>query len=116
MSRVVDYRWHLRLRMAERGMFATTELGPLLAERGVKLSREQVYRLVAGIPERLSLHTLAALCDILDCKPSDIVEVVVEAKSAAKRAAVTKSAPKQKVRRKTHTRNARKTASTKTTG
>jgi len=23
----VGYRWHLRLRMAERGMFATTELG-----------------------------------------------------------------------------------------
>jgi DNA-binding Xre family transcriptional regulator len=115
VSRVVDYRWHLRLRMAERGMFATTELGPLLAERGVKLSREQVYRLVAGIPERLSLHTLAALCDILDCKPSDIVEVIVEAKPAAKRAAVTKSAPKQKVRHKTHTRNARKGAGSKST-
>lgn len=115
MSRVVDYRWHLRLRMAERGMFATTELGPLLAERGVKLSREQVYRLVAGIPERLSLHTLAALCDILDCNPSDIVEVVVETKPAAKRAAVAKSAPKQKVRTKPRTRTARKTAATKTT-
>ena len=71
MTRAVDYRWHLRLRMAERGMFATTELGPLLAERGVVLSREQVYRLVAGTPERLSLRTLAALCDILGCGPSD---------------------------------------------
>jgi hypothetical protein len=48
MSRNVGYRWHLRLRMAERGVFATTELGPLLAERGVALSREQVYRLAAG--------------------------------------------------------------------
>jgi Cro/C1-type HTH DNA-binding domain/Phage integrase family len=71
MSRAVSYRWHLRLRMAEQGMFATTELGPLLAERGVVLSREQVYRLAAGTPERLSLHTLAALCDILECTPSD---------------------------------------------
>ena len=69
MSRDVGYRWHLRLRMAERGMFATTELGPLLAERGVALSREQVYRLAAGTPERLSLHTLAALCDILERTP-----------------------------------------------
>ena len=78
MSRAVGYRWHLRLRMAERGMFATTELGPLLAERGVVLSREQVYRLAAGTPERLSLHTLAVLCDILDCSPSDLIEPVTK--------------------------------------
>ena len=38
------------------------------------LSREQVYRLVAGVPERLSLTTLAALCDILACTPGDLVE------------------------------------------
>ena len=50
-------------------MFATTDLVPLLAERGVVLSREQVYRLVARVPERLSLTTLAALCDILACTP-----------------------------------------------
>jgi DNA-binding Xre family transcriptional regulator len=71
--------------MAERGMFATTELGPLLAERGVALSREQVYRLVAGTPERLSLRTLAALCDILSCTPSDLVEPVVETGRASRR-------------------------------
>lgn len=85
MSRTVGYRWHLRLRMAERDMFATTELGPLLAERGVVLSREQVYRLVAGTPERLSLHTLAALCDILGCSPADLIEPVIESRSGAKR-------------------------------
>src|SRR5947209_17675125 len=56
MSRIIGYRWNLRLRMAERGMFATTDLVPLLAERGVVLSREQVYRLVVGTPERLSLR------------------------------------------------------------
>ena len=42
---------------------------PLLAERGVSLSREQVYRLVVGTPERLNLATLAALCDILGGHP-----------------------------------------------
>jgi DNA-binding Xre family transcriptional regulator len=61
--------------MAEQDMYATTQLGPLLAERGITLSREQVYRLVTGIPERLSLATLAALCDILGCQPGDLVEV-----------------------------------------
>ena len=59
----VSYNWHLRMRMAERGMFATSDLVPLLAERGVVLSREQVYRLVAKVPERVNLTVLAALCD-----------------------------------------------------
>jgi DNA-binding Xre family transcriptional regulator len=79
MTRHIGYRWHLRQLMATHGMFQTTELGPLLAERGVSLSREQVYRLVVGTPERLSLATLAALCDILSCTPADLIEVTVEA-------------------------------------
>jgi hypothetical protein len=61
MTRRIGYVWHLRRLMAEHGMFATTDLGPLLAERGLSLSREQVYRLVTRTPERLSLATLAAL-------------------------------------------------------
>jgi len=86
VTRTVAYRWHLRQVMAARGMFATTELGPLLAERGVVLSREQVYRLVARIPERLNLTTLAALCDILGVTPADLVEVTVESRRAPKAA------------------------------
>jgi DNA-binding Xre family transcriptional regulator len=70
----MGYHWHLRRLMAEAGMYATTDLVPLLAERDVRLSREQVYRLVTRVPERLSLTTLAALCDILGCAPSDLVE------------------------------------------
>src|SRR5215831_10159028 len=69
--------WHLRLRMAERGLFHTSDLVPLLAERGVDLSREQVFRLVTQPPQRLSLDTLAALCDILSCTPNDLIEVQV---------------------------------------
>jgi DNA-binding Xre family transcriptional regulator len=76
MTGKIGYVWHLRRLMAERGMFATTGLVPLLAERGVSLSREQVYRLVTRTPERLSLTTLAALCDILGCGPGDLVETV----------------------------------------
>ena len=48
---------------------------PPLAERGVHLSREQVFRLVTQPPQRLSMDTLAALCDILDCTPNDLIEV-----------------------------------------
>ena len=73
-ARKIGYRWHLRRLMADRDMYATTDLRPLLADRGVVLSREQVYRLVAQTPERLSLATLAALCDILGCQPGDLVE------------------------------------------
>ena len=71
----VSYRWKLRVVMAEHGMFSTTDLVPHLSERGVVLSREQVYRLVAKVPERLSLTTLAALCDIFHCSPAELIEV-----------------------------------------
>jgi len=83
----VGYHWHLRRLMAERDMFATTDLGPLLAERGVVLSREQVYRLVTGTPQRLSLTTLAALCDILACTPNDLIEPYRKTGGAPRRAA-----------------------------
>jgi DNA-binding Xre family transcriptional regulator len=74
----LGYQWNLRLVMAKQGMFATTDLAPLLAERGVVLSATQVYRLVTQAPERLSLRTLMALCDILDCTPNDLIEPVAE--------------------------------------
>lgn len=84
MARVrkLGYRWNLRTLMATQGMFSTTDLAPLLAERGVVLSAAQVYRLVAQTPERLSLCTLVALCDILDCTPADLIEPIVEAAKA----------------------------------
>ncbi|SNT55675.1 DNA-binding transcriptional regulator, XRE family [Streptosporangium subroseum] len=74
MTRKLDYRWHLREVMAGHGMFATTDLRPLLAERGIDLSPSQVYRLVVEKPERLSLRTLIALLDILDCTMEDLIE------------------------------------------
>jgi DNA-binding Xre family transcriptional regulator len=77
--RRVTYTWRLREVMAAHGLWQTTELKPLLGERGVELSSAQVYRLVAGIPERLSLTTLAALCDIFSCTPSDLIETAASA-------------------------------------
>ena len=84
MKAAMSYRWHLRQVMATRGMFATTDLVPLLAERGVELSREQVYRLVVGTPERLNLSIFAALCDILDCGPEELFEPAAEAAQVKK--------------------------------
>ena len=82
----MGYQWHLRLRMAEQGMFATSDLVPLLAERGVHLSREQVFRLVTQPPQRLSMDTLAALCDILSCQPNALIEITVANKRVRKTA------------------------------
>lgn len=78
MRRTISYRWRLREIMATRGLFATTELLPLLAERDISLSASQVHRLVTGTPERLSLLILAALCDLLDVTPTELIETHAE--------------------------------------
>jgi len=84
MARKLDYHWHLRQVMAERGMFATTDLTEPLAARGIRLSSSQVYRLVVERPERLSLKILMALLDILDCSMGDLIEPVVTGGRARK--------------------------------
>ena len=50
MTQRLDYRWRLRQVMASREMFATTDLLGPLAERGIRLSSSQVYRLVVETP------------------------------------------------------------------
>jgi DNA-binding Xre family transcriptional regulator len=86
VKRQVSYRWRLREVMAERGLFTTTELVPLLADRGITLSASQVHRLVTGSPERLSLPVLAALCDILEVTPAELIATRAE-NAAPRRAA-----------------------------
>jgi DNA-binding Xre family transcriptional regulator len=89
-QRRIGYRWNLRNLMAQRNLWKTTELMPLLKARGISLSESQVYRLVTGTPERIPARTFAALCDILDCTPNDLFEPFVEM-----RAARTADAPKR---------------------
>jgi DNA-binding Xre family transcriptional regulator len=84
MTRRIAMQWNLRQVMASRAIYQTSELVPLLAERGVNLSREHVYRLVTKTPQRLNMEILAALCDILDCEPNDLLQPVVETVSVAK--------------------------------
>jgi len=73
MTRIrVDYDWHLQELMHQRGLHKVTNLVPLLAERGIRLSYSQIHRLVTEKPERISLRTLYALCDILECSPDDL--------------------------------------------
>lgn len=81
-QRRIGYRWNLRQVMAERNLWKTTELLPLLRSRGINLSNAQVHRLVTGTPERIPAHTFAALCDILDCTPNDLFEPFLEMRAA----------------------------------
>jgi len=85
MTARLDYRWHLRKVMADRGMFATTDLIDPLAQRGIALSSSQVYRLVTERPERLSLKILMALLDILDCSMEELIEPFAPAGKTAAR-------------------------------
>jgi DNA-binding Xre family transcriptional regulator len=87
MARKLNYRWNLRQVMAGRGMFQTTDLAGPLAQRGIKLSSSQVYRLVTERPERLSLKVLMALLDILDCSMEDLIEPVVATTASRKKRA-----------------------------
>jgi DNA-binding Xre family transcriptional regulator len=50
----------------------------LNAALGTALSSVQVWRLVTHTPERLSLPILAALCDIFDCTPADLIATKAE--------------------------------------
>lgn len=84
MAAKLDYRWHLREVMAARGMFSTTDLVGPLAERGIRLSTSQVYRLVVERPERLSLKILMALLDILDSSMDELIEPVAPVAVAKK--------------------------------
>jgi DNA-binding Xre family transcriptional regulator len=88
MPRKLDYRWNLRRVMASREMFQTTDLLEPLAQREIRLSSSQVYRLVVDRPERLSLKVLMALLDILDCTMEDLIEPVAAAAASRKKQAV----------------------------
>lgn len=82
MKRETDYRWRLPELMAARGLHNSTDLSPLLKERGIELSASQVYRLDAQRPERISLMMVAALCDIFGCGAEDLITVTVTAADA----------------------------------
>jgi len=78
MARTVSMQWRLRQVMAERGLFQTSDLVPLLAERDIHLSRQYVHRLVTKPPQRVNIDLLAALCDILECTAADLLELRVD--------------------------------------
>ena len=97
MKRRVDYTWRLAELMAARGMHNSTDLIPLLVERGIELSRPQVYRVVHQRPERVSLQMIAALCDILGCGVEDLVTVTAADVRRRKASASSQTTPRPSV-------------------
>lgn len=75
MKRDVDYTWRLAELMAAHGMHNSTDLVPHVRERGIDLSASQIYRLVTSKPERVSLKLVAAICDVFNCGPHDLITV-----------------------------------------
>ena len=92
-TKTVAYRWHLRKVMSDNGLHNTTELVPLLADRGVVMTSTQVYRIVTGEPERLNMRLLAALCDLFGCTPNDLIEPYAVATSGRGRKAAAAATP-----------------------
>jgi len=110
MNRVVEYQWRLAELMAARGMHTTVELVPLLAERGITLSRTQTFRLVNQRPERVSLQMVAALCDIFGCGVEDLITVTasdVRRKKASSAAATSPSPNVVEINKSVRPRRAR---------
>ena len=94
MMRTIQVQWNLRQVMADRGLFQTSELLPLLGERGIHLTREHVYRLVTKTPQRLNTEVLVALCDALGCTPADLITPVVAEQTQAKTGTTGEGGPK----------------------
>jgi len=86
MIRRVEHDWRLRELMAARGMTTISDLIPHLADRGIKLSDSQLYRLLSGTPERINLTLLGAILDTLDCTFEDLVPITITAADTRTRA------------------------------
>lgn len=69
--------WRLRVCMVNAGVRFASGLHRRLVEvlGDQAPSEAQVSRLVRTAPERLNLRTLAALCQVLDCAPADLLQL-----------------------------------------
>ncbi len=66
-QRRIGFHWNLRQLMAQRNLWKTTDLIPLLRSRGINLSPAQVHRLVTSTPERIPARTCSGITLNIDC-------------------------------------------------
>lgn len=64
--------WKLREQMAKKGIWRCTDFTKLLNQYGIRMSVSAVTRMVEKLPERIDTKVMNAICDILDCPPTDL--------------------------------------------
>ena len=74
--------WKLREHMAKKGIWRCTDLAKLLNQYGIRMSVSAVTRLVEKLPERLDTKVMEALCDLLDCPPTDLFGYISSGRNA----------------------------------
>jgi len=67
--------WLLPQLIAARGIRPVTKLQRLLVDDGVKVSRQQISKIVARMPSRVSVDLLAGLARVLQCGAGDLIRV-----------------------------------------
>lgn len=75
MKRQIEYTFRIRELMARAGMRNSRDLVQPLRDRGITLSESQIYRLVAQDPERIAFKVFAALCDVFEVTPNELLAV-----------------------------------------
>lgn len=76
------FKWKLKEKMAEKGIWRCTDLTKLLNAHGINITSSMVTIIVDKMPERINTKVLDALCDILECSPSDILVHTSSGKNA----------------------------------
>jgi DNA-binding Xre family transcriptional regulator len=73
MEVYMSFKWCLKEKMAENGIWKCTDLTKLLKAYGFNISPSMVSRIVEKKPDRINTEMLDALCDILKCSLADIM-------------------------------------------
>lgn len=66
-------KWNLRLAAANRGIWKSSELRRLLAERGIEMSVGKMSGLWSGQPSVLRPDELDAFCAVLGCDIGELI-------------------------------------------
>ncbi|MGK0476986.1 MAG: DNA-binding Xre family transcriptional regulator [Ilumatobacter sp.] len=83
MSDSHRFTWRLKDLMHANGIHQISALQRELQNHGIDLSSSQTHRLVTSTPDRLNLEVLSALCEVLSCSPSGLIEINYLARSKA---------------------------------
>lgn len=67
--------WKLSVVMAMRGIRTARDLRNKLRQTGFEISEAQLSRVRYALPQKLDTQLLAALCEVLQTTPADLISV-----------------------------------------